>query len=256
MIRQHLLHKAVPGDKNFRWRGSEISRLEGFTDAVFAFAVTLLVVSLEVPKTFTELLVDMKGFLAFAFCFAILMQVWYYHYVYWRRYGLETLYSIVLNSALVFVTLFYVYPLKFVFTLAVGAVSGGLTVPRSQLSQMILDAQVPTLMTIYSLGFTAVFGIFALQYQYAYSKREELELNEYERLRTLHTAWDYFAVAIAGSLVALAANLLPQQKAPMVGFLFLLIVPYRWIVGPANRKKEMQALERVKAQPAAAAAQS
>ena len=35
-------------DQAFRWRGGEVSRLEGLSDAVFAFAVTLLVVSLEV----------------------------------------------------------------------------------------------------------------------------------------------------------------------------------------------------------------
>jgi len=34
-------------------------------DAVFAFAVTLLVVSLEVPKTFPELMEDMHAFLVF-----------------------------------------------------------------------------------------------------------------------------------------------------------------------------------------------
>src|SRR5262249_84666 len=58
----HLL----PPEPHFRWRGGEITRLEGFTDAVFAFAVTLLVVSLEVPQTFEEPILAMKGFVAFA----------------------------------------------------------------------------------------------------------------------------------------------------------------------------------------------
>jgi hypothetical protein len=62
MIRELAGHQLVPPEKNFRWRGGEITRLEGFTDAVFAFAVTLLVVSLEVPHTYTELVVAMKGF--------------------------------------------------------------------------------------------------------------------------------------------------------------------------------------------------
>jgi len=59
----------VPPEPHFRWRGGEITRLEGFTDAVFAFAVTLLAVSLEVPHTFQELPMAMKGFFAFAICF-------------------------------------------------------------------------------------------------------------------------------------------------------------------------------------------
>jgi uncharacterized membrane protein len=66
-------------EPHFRWRGGEITRLESFTDAVFAFAVTLPAVSLEVPRTFEELLVAMNGFFVSLSCFAILTQVWYFH---------------------------------------------------------------------------------------------------------------------------------------------------------------------------------
>ena len=34
-------HDLIPGEKHFRWRTGEITRLEAFTDAVFGFAVTL-----------------------------------------------------------------------------------------------------------------------------------------------------------------------------------------------------------------------
>src|SRR3954468_11492821 len=109
MLRQHLAGNQIAGEKDFRWRGGEITRLEGFSDAVFAFAVTLLVVSLEVPKTFHELMEAMRGFAAFGICFALLADVWFNHYRFFRRYGLQNPWAVFLNCVL----LFYVYPLKF-----------------------------------------------------------------------------------------------------------------------------------------------
>ena len=47
-------------------RHRDVSRLEGFSDAVFGFALTLLVVSLEVPETMDALRTQMRGFVPFA----------------------------------------------------------------------------------------------------------------------------------------------------------------------------------------------
>ena len=51
----NLLPRSLREEKNFRWRGGEVSRIEGLSDAVFALSLTLLVVALEVPRTSDEL---------------------------------------------------------------------------------------------------------------------------------------------------------------------------------------------------------
>jgi hypothetical protein len=46
----------------------------------------------------------------------VLYSVWCDHYVFFRRYGLQDYLTMHLSAVLLFVVLFYVYPLKFLFT--------------------------------------------------------------------------------------------------------------------------------------------
>ncbi|HEU4389697.1 MAG TPA: TMEM175 family protein [Blastocatellia bacterium] len=135
MIRQKLVKDEIGKSSRFRWRGGEITRIEGLSDAVFAFAVTLLIVSLEVPKNFDELLEGMRGFGAFAVCFALLMSIWYEQYLFFRRYNLQDTYTVILNLILIFVALFYVYPLKFLFGFLIGKWMGGHPHPAGRASR-------------------------------------------------------------------------------------------------------------------------
>jgi hypothetical protein len=208
MIREPLVQRGFGKRGDFRWRSHEVSRIEGLSDAVFAFAITLLVVSLEVPKTFAELADTMRGFGAFAISFLLLFTVWLTQYKFFRRYGLQDGPTVWLNAALVFVVLFYVYPLKFLFTFLVDKFTGGHGEVRladgTVTTMMDSVDQMGKLMLIFGAGYLAVFLVFILLYWHAYQKRAELELNELEIFDTknsIHESLLHCSIAVLSMLI-------------------------------------------------------
>ena len=244
------LKRSLMFEKDFRWRAGEISRLEGFSDAVFAFAVTLLVVSLEVPRTFAELQVVMKGFVAFGICFAALTLVWKEHAIFFRRYGLQTSYATFLNLVLLFLVLFYVYPLKFLFSFLVGQFTGGRLALTHLDEPIIVSSQVPALMVMYGLGMAAVYFVLVLLYLHAYNKRMDLELNEIEVFITRHAIIDHSAILAIALLSTLLALILPTGIAGLSGMLYWLIPVYFTIGGMIMGKKHRQLVEKAERQKA------
>jgi uncharacterized membrane protein len=226
-MRKYLISSQTSGEPGFRWRGAEVTRLEGFTDAVFAFAVTLLVVSLEVPKTFPELLVAMHGFFAFGVSFALLANVWYQHYRFFRRYGLDNPWVVFLNCALLFFVLFYVYPLKFLFT--------------AMFDQSdILASEARALFTIWSLGYAAVFGVFTLLYLHAWRIRAQLELTPLEAMRTRVSLLDYFAMVCIALLSTALARTVPDLYVGIAGYIYFIVPLYFTIAHSIAGRRERQ----------------
>lgn len=219
-------------------RRHDISRLEAFSDAVFAFALTLLVVSLEVPKSYTELINLMSGFPAFACCFAVLVGIWYEHNLFFRRYGLQDGYTVLLNSVLLFVVMLYVYPLKFMFDsgfshLFAWAGQGVHPMSLSQLSRAS---------AIYGLGFIAVFVMFALLYLHAYRKRQELGLTPLDIFKIKSFAGHHMVSATVGVVVVVIALAAPRNYAFISPMVFMLMWPAHALYG-SRREKKRKAFE-------------
>jgi uncharacterized membrane protein len=221
-------------DHGFRWRGHDISRIEGLSDAVFAFAITLLVVSLEVPKTFGELREMMHGFVSFGICFALLLLIWHAQYIYFRRYALDDRRTFLLNAALLFVVAFYIYPLKFLFSAIVDQVTGfhamkdGVPLPRMNLDEW------SQLMLIYGAGYVGVYVIFALLYQHAYRLRDALELSPMEANETRGVVQEQL-VMIAIGILSIGFALL--RKPSLSGMSYMLIGPLQTMLGMKHGKR-------------------
>jgi uncharacterized membrane protein len=213
MLRDKLMEHHQPVD-GFRWRSHEITRIEGFSDAVFGFAITLLIVSLEVPRTSAELLETMRGFGAFVITFAMLARLWYAQYMFFRRYALEDRVTVILNLALLFTVLFFVYPLKFLFTnMIFDPLLKGRVMTAHGLEPVLRPEHRPWIYLVFGCGFAAVFGVFFLLYRHAYRQREELGLNEFEIYETRHSMRRMLmAVMVGMSYFALAGmQSLPQK---------------------------------------------
>ena len=216
----------------FRMRGREVTRLEGFSDAVFGFALTLLVVSLDVPKTFTDLANTMRGFPAFAVCFVFLAIIWNGHYKFCRRFGLDDGPARLLTCVMLFLVLFYIYPLKFLFTLSINSMLFGGTAETVMTRDQFSD-----LMIIYGLGFAAVYLAFVLLYVHAYRLRERLELTELEKFETRYQIFRLTVLVGTGLFAAVWAR--TGWAVQWSGFAYLILIPIRRISGVVHRRKRV-----------------
>jgi len=212
---------ALPQKNGFRLRGLEMTRLETFADAAFAFAVTMLVISIDIiPGNLEELIVALKGVPAFAASFASIGVIWAGHNSWSRRYGMDDGPTTLLTLMLIFIMLVYLYPLKLVFSALFGWVSGGWFPSEFEVNSA---QELAGLFVIYGVGFAAISTVIGLLYGHAARNVDALRLNELERLATRSEVMGWRIMTATGVLSALFALLVPGDFKAFAGFVYFLL---------------------------------
>lgn len=230
----------------FLERGAAVTRLEAFVDAAFAFAVTLMVISLDaIPSSIPAMIDALKGVPAFAASFAQIMLFWSAHATWSRRYGLDDGKSQRLSMVLVFLVLVYVYPLKILFGNFFAWISRG-WLPAAADLQTLDDLR--GMFVIYGIAFATMSWCVASLYRHALACADRLALSpdEIAWTRAEVVRWHY-TIAIAllsiGLAFALPARIppwmlgLPGMVYGLLGFTGLMMVRAhrKFLADPAQR---------------------
>jgi len=234
----------LPAKDGVRLRGVEITRLETFCDAAFAFAVTLLVIGGGgVPDSYNQLVVAMKGIPAFAGSFSLIAWFWWSHRTWSRRYGLEDGQTVLLSLAFVFVMLIYVYPLRMIFS-AFGDWASAGWLP----TQFVIDTpkDMIGIFVIYGVGFAAQTGCLALLHRHVLKMRDQLGLDEVERVRTRQSMAENLVLGATGVASAVWALALPLRVGIYAGFVYAILPIAMPLLASIFNRRATTAEERIR----------
>lgn len=209
-------------------RRHQPSRLESFVDASFAFAVTLLVISVgHVPNSVPEMLQAFRGVPAFAASFWLIARLWKAHRDWSRFYDIEDSTAIALSLVLVFITLVFVYPLRFLFSLLFAWLSQGyLADPPVDVHTIDEYRQA---FEVYGVLFFAIAVVFAWLHRHALRSSDAIGLNANEREITRMNGWIWIVIGATALASAASAAVLPFDVHR--GWLFAVPGCMYWGIG-------------------------
>lgn len=188
-------------------RGENMSRIETFVDAAFAFAFTMLVISIDkIPTNPTELLELSLDIPAFLISALVIGSIWVAHASWSRNFGLQDSATLYLSLGLVMLVLVFVYPIKLMAQATVLYTSGGALGTDIFSLGGWFDNQVATLFVYFGLGLIALSTILIALHCNALRQRAPLRLTAFEELACTQACVRWVivsATAGASCLVAL-----------------------------------------------------
>ncbi len=256
-MRKSLQGKNQKSEFGFRYRGLSPTRLENLTDTIFGFIITLLVISSEVPKNYLELQSSMYGFIGFVFCILLLLGIWNNHRVFFLHYGLQDGKIRILNILFLFILLFYVYPLKYLFSylgtslyvqikLSLGDRSESLLHVIDNLKQSHLQiAQWEDIMIRFGLGLFCIYLILLLMHLRALNKRKLLKLNKKEIYLTKTTIGSYIILVLITIISMSIVLIFGGKYSSTSGFVYVMI-PFLLLLNKKVREKRYKKNQKIK----------
>ena len=186
-----------------------INRIEAFSDGVFAFAATLMVVNFDLDSNLGFDKSWGAGFLSFAVSFFVLVALWWLHYNFFRRNNYVDGWIIAINAILLFVALYYVFPLK---TMVQSWMGEGSVKSFQDLSRLF---------TLYGIGFLLIFACYTLMYFRAYKKSKSAQ-----NALLLYFYARHFTIFVFVAIISIAfAVLNVGMKIGFPGWIYGLIGP-------------------------------
>src|SRR5438067_3260380 len=235
---------ALPRLRGFRLRGMQMTRLETFIAAAFAFAISMLVIAAQqIPDNIQALLAAFKNVPTFVCSIAVLGIFWRGHWLWSRRYGLEDGASILISWAMIVTILIFIYPLKAIFGAMWNLISSGQV--GQPFSLHTTEAQARTIFAIYALGLIAISAEILLLNLRAWQLREPLRLNSRERLMTRGELSGWSIPVCVGIVSLVLALTLPPQQIQWSGWVYfsmIILVPLHdhYLKGRIRRAQEVR----------------
>jgi uncharacterized membrane protein len=220
---------SLPRLQRFRLRGMQMTRLETFIDAAFAFAISMLVIAAQqIPDNIQALLAAFKNVPTFVCSIAVLGIFWRGHWLWSRRYGLEDTVSILISWAMIVTILIFIYPLKAIFGAMWNLISNGQV--GQPFSLHTTESQARTIFAIYALGLVAISAEILLLNLRAWQLREPLRLNALEKLVTRGELIGWSIPVSVGIVSLIFALTLPAEQIQWSGWVYfsmIVLVPLR-----------------------------
>lgn len=207
-------------------RGSDVTRLEAFVDATFAFTLSILVIGgNDLPTSIDALLVSMKKIPAFAASFILLIRFWRAHASWSRRFGLDDNRSQTLSLVLIFLVLIFVYPLQMVFASFFALLSNG-ALPHGFVINDMHSLRV--LFACFALAFASMACVIVLLYRHALQQATRIGLDAFELIAARLIMRDWQIVVLVCMLSLVLAVTLPERLKNSIwiglpGYVFFLL---------------------------------